>query len=43
MAKKTIGAELVEAMKDALAFTKGKRVGYRVHTALTTCEWSAPI
>jgi putative transcriptional regulator len=32
MAKKTIGAELVEAMEDALAHTKGKRAGYGVHT-----------
>jgi putative transcriptional regulator len=31
MAKKTIGAELIEAMSDALAYTKGKRAGYRVH------------
>lgn len=31
MAKKTIGAELIEAMEDALAYTKGKRAGYRVH------------
>jgi putative transcriptional regulator len=31
MAKKTIGAELIEAMNDALAYTKGKRSGYRVH------------
>ena len=31
MAKKTIGAELIEAMEDALAYTKGKRAGHRVH------------
>ncbi|MGH6894636.1 MAG: helix-turn-helix domain-containing protein [Dongiaceae bacterium] len=30
--KKTLGAELIEAMDDALAYTKGKRGGYRVHT-----------
>lgn len=32
MAKKTIGAELVEAMEDALAYTKGKRAGHCVHS-----------
>ncbi len=30
--KKSIGSELVEAMKDALAYTQGKHAGHRVHT-----------
>jgi len=29
--KKTIGAELIEAMRDALAYTKGKRRSCRVN------------
>lgn len=32
MAKKTIGTELIEAMNDALVYTKGEGSGYRVHT-----------
>jgi len=32
MAKKSIGSELIEAMEDEVAYTKGKHVGYRVHT-----------
>ncbi len=30
--KRTIGPELIEAMEEALAYAKGKRVGHRVHT-----------
>ncbi|HJR23389.1 MAG TPA: hypothetical protein VJ822_17280 [Dongiaceae bacterium] len=33
MAKKTIGAELIEAMEDALACINGKRAGHRVYAS----------
>ncbi|HWA51288.1 MAG TPA: NadS family protein [Dongiaceae bacterium] len=30
--KRAIGPELIEAMEEALAYTKGKRTGHRVYT-----------